>query len=56
MASVRVDVSKYIKKKYKASSEYLWKRYPASAAGFLSWISHEQGQLDKNTSRWYGES
>ena len=43
MTSIRDDVSKYIKKKYKASPEYLWKRYPASAAGFLSRISHEQG-------------
>jgi len=31
MASVRDDVSKYIKKKYKASPEYLWKRYPSFA-------------------------
>ena len=26
--SIRDDVTKYIKKKYKASPEYLWKRYP----------------------------
>ena len=31
MASARDDVSKYIKKKYKASPEYLWKRYPSFA-------------------------
>lgn len=31
MASIRDDVSKYIKKKYKASPEYLWKRYPSFA-------------------------
>jgi len=31
MASIRDDVSKYIKKKYKASPEYLWKRYPTFA-------------------------
>ena len=31
IASVRDDVSKYIKKKYKASPEYLWKRYPSFA-------------------------
>ena len=31
MASVRDNVSKYIKKKYKASPEYLWKRYPSFA-------------------------
>ena len=31
MASIRDDVSKYIKNKYKASPEYLWKRYPSFA-------------------------
>jgi predicted DNA-binding protein (MmcQ/YjbR family) len=31
MASIRENVSKYIKKKYKASPEYLWKRYPRFA-------------------------
>ena len=25
---LRSDIEKYIKKKYKASPEYLWKRYP----------------------------
>ena len=29
---LREDVEKYIKKKYKASPEYLWKRYPYYAA------------------------
>ncbi len=28
MASIREDIAKYIKDKYKASPEYLWKRYP----------------------------
>ncbi|WP_334290920.1 MmcQ/YjbR family DNA-binding protein [Oribacterium sp. FC2011] len=31
MTSIRDDVSKYIKEKYKASPEYLWKKYPSFA-------------------------
>ncbi len=31
MASIREDIAKYIKEKYKASPEYLWKRYPRYA-------------------------
>ncbi len=31
MASIRADVEKYIKEKYKASPEYLWKKYPSFA-------------------------
>ncbi len=31
MESIREDIAKYIKKKYKANPEYLWKRYPGFA-------------------------